>query len=87
VPLRGVPHPGGPSIISASVTRRDQALPSPVVGGLVLSFEDETVRRRSPDDGCLHRRARLLIPRRAEPARRLGATLDQAEAADVVDGL
>ena len=26
-------------------------------------------------------------PRRAEPARRLGATLDQAEAANVVDGL
>ena len=58
-----------------------------LVGGLVLSFEDETVRRRSPDDGCLHRRARLLIPRRAEPARRVGATLDQAEAANVVDGL
>src|SRR5580693_6532018 len=46
-------------------------LPSPV-GALVLSFDDEIVRRRRPDDGRLHRRARLLISRCAEPARQLG---------------
>ena len=64
-----------------------KALPSPVVGGLVLSFEDETAPGRSPDDGCLHRRARLLVPRRADSAHQMEATLDQAEAPNVMDGL
>ena len=59
----------------------------PVVGDLVLSFDGETVRRRRPDDGRLPRRATLSIPRRAEPARQLVATLNRAEAANAVDGL
>jgi hypothetical protein len=58
-----------------------------VVGGLVLSFEHETVRRRSPDDGRLHRRARLPIPRSLNLLVGWWATLDPAEAANVVDGL
>ncbi len=42
----------------------------------------------TPDDGRLRRRARLSIPRRrAEPARGWAVTLEQAEAANAVDGL
>jgi len=59
----------------------------PVVGALVLSFDDETVRRRRPDDGRLHRRARLPSHDALNLLASRAATLDQAEAASTVDGL
>jgi hypothetical protein len=59
----------------------------PVVGDLVLSFDGETVSRHRPEDGRLPRRAGLPIPRRAEPARQVVSTLDQAKTANAVDGL
>ena len=59
----------------------------PVVGALIMSFDDETVRRRRPDDGRPHRRARLTSHDALNLLASWAATLEQAEAANVVDGL
>ena len=73
--------------MSASITRRDQALPSSVVGGLGLSFEDETVRHavltmavHTAEPGSPSHNALNLLASWA-------ATLDPAETANVVNGL
>jgi hypothetical protein len=58
----------------------------PVVGALVLSFDDETVRRRLTI-AVYTARARLPSHDMLNLLASLTATLDQAEAANAVDGL
>jgi hypothetical protein len=70
--------------ITSTPTTPGSSASIPVVGDLVLSFNDETVRRRRPDNG-----AEPSSP--SHEALNLhgswAATLDQAEAANAVDRL